>query len=227
MPAAAPRTVAAPSGGPCTWAPNAGSPRRASAATTDRIAHAGRTIGLDRRPPRWARMSDEACPVGDDSGPVEPQRDGGRYTPPAQVAARGHHDGPYVSLSSSPSRRAAQPDERGQPAAGASRPHHRLALVLAHHVAFRMSTRLVNEGLLSPARAATPSRAQALGGIPVAVLGSIPVFLLGEGPGRGRRDPAAARPVVAVGYRTARFSARPIRALGYSDRGRCSPCSAS
>ena len=80
---------------------------------------------------------------------------------------------------------------------------------------FRMSTRLVNEGLLTR-ESRDALKAQALGGIPVAVLGSIPVFLLGEDPGEDVAILLLLGLVAAVGYRTARFSARPIRALGYS-----------
>ena len=90
-----------------------------------------------------------------------------------------------------------------------------LGLVLAHHVAFRMSTRLVNDGLLT-GESLEAMRAQALGGIPVALLAAVPVFLLGEDPGETVAELLLLALVLAVGYRTARFSSRPVRALGYA-----------
>ena len=90
-----------------------------------------------------------------------------------------------------------------------------LGLVLAHHVAFRMSTRLVNDGLLT-AESFEAMRAQALGGIPVALLAAVPVFLLGEDPGELVAELLLLGLVLGVGYRTARFSSRPIRALAYA-----------
>jgi amino acid transporter len=90
-----------------------------------------------------------------------------------------------------------------------------LGLVLAHHVAFRMSTRLVNEGLLT-GESVEAMRAQALGGVPVAMLAALPVFVLGEDPGETVAELLLLALVLAVGYRTARFSSRPIRALAYA-----------
>jgi hypothetical protein len=87
-----------------------------------------------------------------------------------------------------------------------------LGLVLAHHVAFRMSTRLVNEGLLT-GESVEAMRAQALGGIPVALLAALPVFLLGEDPGEDVAVLLLLLLVLGVGYRTARFSSRRVRAL--------------
>ena len=90
-----------------------------------------------------------------------------------------------------------------------------LGLVLAHHVAFRMSTRLVNQGLLTQ-ESRDSLKAQALGGIPVAVLAAVPVFVLGEDPGEDVAIFLLLALVLAVGYRSARFSSRPIRALAYA-----------
>ncbi len=90
-----------------------------------------------------------------------------------------------------------------------------VGLLLAHHVAFRMSTRLVNQGLLTET-SRHAMKAQALGGIPVAVLASLPVFLLGEDPGEDVAIFLLLALVLAVGYRSARFNVRPIRALAYT-----------
>ena len=90
-----------------------------------------------------------------------------------------------------------------------------LGLVLAHHVAFRMSTRLVNQGLLTQ-ESRDSLKAQALGGIPVAVLAAVPVFVLGEDPGEDVAIFLLLALVLAVGYRSARYSSRPIRALAYA-----------
>lgn len=90
-----------------------------------------------------------------------------------------------------------------------------VGLVLAHHVAFRMSSRLVNEGLLTD-ESRHAMKAQALGGLPVAALAAVPVFVLGEDPGEDVAILLLLALVLAVGYRSARFSVRPIRALAYT-----------
>lgn len=87
-------------------------------------------------------------------------------------------------------------------------------LVLAHHVAFRMSSRLVNEGLLT-AESRTALTAQALGGIPVAVLAAIPVFVLGESPGEEVTEVLLLAFVAIVGYRSARRRTSAWRSLAY------------
>lgn len=166
-------------------------------------------------------MSDDSLPaMGDVSGPVEPVGPfESRYT---------HHQldflrevttmALYVSLSliavliALPN---ADPVEDNRVQEGVTVLLTGLGLVLAHHVAFRMSTRLVNAGFLT-AESRESLKAQALGGLPVAVLGAIPVFLLGEDPGEDVAILLLLGLVVAVGYRTARFASRPIRALAYS-----------
>lgn len=90
-----------------------------------------------------------------------------------------------------------------------------IGLLLAHHVAYRMSSRLVNQGLLTES-SRHAMKAQALGGLPVAVLASVPVFVLGEDPGEDVAIFLLLALVLGVGYRSARFSARPIRALAYT-----------
>lgn len=89
-----------------------------------------------------------------------------------------------------------------------------LALVLAHFVAFRMSTRLVNEGRLTP-QSRDLMKAQALGGLPVALLASLPVFVLGEDPGEAVAELLLLLFVLWVGYRTARYSTNRLRSLLY------------
>jgi hypothetical protein len=77
--------------------------------------------------------------------------------------------------------------------------------VLAHHVAFRMSTRLVNGGLLTP-ESVSALTAQALGGLPVAVLAALPVVVLGEEPGEIVAELVLLAVGALVGYRSARFT---------------------
>jgi hypothetical protein len=89
-----------------------------------------------------------------------------------------------------------------------------IGLVLAHHVAFRLSTRLVNEGVLTP-ESVEALAAQALGGLTVAVLAAIPVFVFGESPGEGISAVVLLALVAVVGYRSARKSASVVRSLVY------------
>lgn len=90
-----------------------------------------------------------------------------------------------------------------------------LGLLLAHHLAFRMSSRLVNKGLLTDDSVAA-LKAQALGGLPVAVLAALPVFLLGESPGEEVAEVVLVAFVALVGYRSARMRTTPARSLGYT-----------
>jgi len=89
-----------------------------------------------------------------------------------------------------------------------------LSLVLAHHVAFRLSTKLVNDGLLTP-ESVHALKAQALGGLPVAVLAALPVFLFGEEYGENVAIVLLAAFVSLVGYRSARFTSGKARSLLY------------
>ena len=89
-----------------------------------------------------------------------------------------------------------------------------LGLVLAHHVAFRLSTKLVNGGLLTP-ESVHAMKAQALGGLPVAVIAALPVFVLGEDPGEVVSELILLAFVSLVGYRSARFTSGKARSLLY------------
>ncbi|MBI1378007.1 MAG: hypothetical protein GC157_11090 [Frankiales bacterium] len=89
-----------------------------------------------------------------------------------------------------------------------------IGLVLAHHLAFRMSSRLVDGGLLTP-ESVEVLTAQATGGLPVAVLAALPVLLLGQDPGLLVSELLLVLIVAAVGYRSARVTASRVRALGY------------
>jgi hypothetical protein len=89
-----------------------------------------------------------------------------------------------------------------------------LGLVLAHHVAFRLSTRLVSGGLLTP-ESVNALKAQALGGIPVAIVAALPVLVLGEDPGELVAEAVLLAFVAFVGYRSARASSSPARSLVY------------
>lgn len=166
-------------------------------------------------------MSDESLPpVGDASGPAEPLNAmESRYTPHQLESLREVTTmALYVSLSliavlvALPN---PDPVDDNRLQEGFTVLITGLALVLAHHVAFRMSTRLVNQGLLT-SESRDALKAQALGGIPVAVLAAIPVFLLGEDPGEDVAIFLLLALVLAVGYRSARFNVRPIRALAYT-----------
>ena len=86
--------------------------------------------------------------------------------------------------------------------------------MLAHHLSFRMSSRLVNGGLLSP-QSVEALTAQALGGLPVAVLAALPVFVLGEEPGEVVSEVLLLGFVALVGYRSARFTSGVGRSLLY------------
>ena len=89
-----------------------------------------------------------------------------------------------------------------------------LGLLLAHHLAFRLSSRLVNEGLLTP-ESMLALKAQAYGGVPVALIAALPVFVLGERPGEGVSTVVLAALVAWAGYRSARKRASPLRSMLY------------
>jgi hypothetical protein len=89
-----------------------------------------------------------------------------------------------------------------------------VALLLAHQVAFRLSTRLVNRGLLD-AEGQRLLAAQALGGLAIAVLAAAPVFLLGAS-GIQVAEFLLLAFVAGTGYVTARGAGRsPTRSVGY------------
>jgi FtsH-binding integral membrane protein len=89
-----------------------------------------------------------------------------------------------------------------------------LGLVLAHHLAFRMSTRLVNGGLLT-SQSVHALKAQALGGLPVAVIAAVPLFVLGETTGELVAEVVLLAFVALVGYRSARFTSNAGRSVLY------------
>jgi len=89
-----------------------------------------------------------------------------------------------------------------------------LGLLLAHHLAFRMSSRLVNQGVLTD-ESVSALQAQALGGVPVAVAAAFPVFVLGELPGEYVAELLLVAFVALVGYRSARKATTPLRSLLY------------
>lgn len=89
-----------------------------------------------------------------------------------------------------------------------------VALLLAHQVAFRLSTRLINRGLLDEAGRRLLS-AQVVGGLISGVVAAVPVFLFGPGAIRLTEFLVLAF-VAAVGYRAARsVPTSRTRALGY------------
>jgi hypothetical protein len=89
-----------------------------------------------------------------------------------------------------------------------------IGLLLAHQVAFRMSTRLVNRGEVDTETARLLA-AQSVGGLAVAVLAVVPVLLFGAA-GLRVAELLLLGVVAFVGYLTARVKATSrIRSLGY------------
>ncbi len=89
-----------------------------------------------------------------------------------------------------------------------------LGLLAAHHVAFRLSSRLVNQGLLSDVSVSL-LRAQALGGLPIVVGAAIPPLLLGAALGTTVSEVLLLVLVALVGYRAVRPARDRRQALGY------------
>jgi hypothetical protein len=89
-----------------------------------------------------------------------------------------------------------------------------LGLLLAHHVAFRLSSRLVNQGLLSDGSIAL-LKAQAVGGLPIVVGAAIPPLLLGAELGTTVSELLLLVLVGLVGYRAVRPARDRRQALGY------------
>jgi hypothetical protein len=86
-------------------------------------------------------------------------------------------------------------------------------LLAAHHLAFRLSSRLVNQGALSP-ESLSLLKAQAIGGLPVIVLAAIPPLLLGAA-GLVVSEVLLLALVALTGYRAVRQAVNRARALGY------------
>lgn len=80
-----------------------------------------------------------------------------------------------------------------------------LGLVFAHQLAFRLSTRLLNRGVLDPESLAI-LRAQFLGGLPVVAIAAVPVLLFGGRTGVLLSELLLLTVVATVGYVTARSS---------------------
>lgn len=89
-----------------------------------------------------------------------------------------------------------------------------LGLLAAHHVAFRMSSRLVNAGALAD-DSLRLLRAQALGGVPVVVLAAVPPLVFGTDWGSLVSEVLLLGVVTLVGYRAARQRTSRGRALIY------------
>lgn len=89
-----------------------------------------------------------------------------------------------------------------------------IALMLAHQVAFRVSSRLVNRGVLD-AESLRLLGAQTVGGLAAAVVAAVPVALFGASGGDVAEFVLLAF-IAATGYRAARSvpASRP-RSLGY------------
>lgn len=89
-----------------------------------------------------------------------------------------------------------------------------LGLLLAHHVAFRLSSRLVNQGLLSDASISL-LKAQAVGGLPVVVGAAIPPLVLGAELGTTVSELLLLVLVGLVGWRAVRPARDRRQATGY------------
>lgn len=89
-----------------------------------------------------------------------------------------------------------------------------LGLLLAHHVAFRLSSRLVNQGLLSEASIGL-LRAQAVGGLPIVVGAAIPPLVLGAELGTTVSEVLLLVLVGLVGYRAVRPARDRRQAMAY------------
>jgi hypothetical protein len=89
-----------------------------------------------------------------------------------------------------------------------------LGLLLAHHMAFRLSSRLVNAGVLDE-QSTTMLKAQAVGGLPVVLAAALPPLLLGGDPGLAVSELLLLGLVALTGYRAVRQAVNRRRALLY------------
>ncbi len=89
-----------------------------------------------------------------------------------------------------------------------------VGLVLAHHLAFRLSSRLVDDGLVTT-ESLQLLGAQMTGALPVAIGAAVPPLVLGEDAGRLLSELLLLAFVAGVGYRAVRQSAGPGRSLLY------------
>ena len=89
-----------------------------------------------------------------------------------------------------------------------------LGLLLAHHVAYRLSSRLVDEGLLTP-ESILALKAQAFGGGLVALAAALPVLVFGEDWGEEVSELVLLAFVTWAGYRSARKRTTRLRSAIY------------
>jgi archaellum biogenesis protein FlaJ (TadC family) len=89
-----------------------------------------------------------------------------------------------------------------------------VGLVLAHHVAFRLSSRLVDHGLVTP-ESLRSLGAQMAGALPVAVVASLPPLLLRGSAGTVLSEVLLVGFVAGVGYVAVRQSASRGRSILY------------
>ncbi len=89
-----------------------------------------------------------------------------------------------------------------------------VGLVLAHHVAFRLSSRLVDQGLVT-AESLRSLGAQMAGALPVAVVAALPPLVFGSSTGRILSEALLLAFVAGVGYFAVRQTASRARSIGY------------
>jgi hypothetical protein len=89
-----------------------------------------------------------------------------------------------------------------------------VGLVLAHYLAFRLSSRLVDQGLVTT-ESLHLLGAQISGALPVAIVAALPPLVLGGKAGRVLAELLLLAFVAAVGYRAVRQSAGPGRSILY------------
>lgn len=87
-------------------------------------------------------------------------------------------------------------------------------LVLAHHVALRLSSRLVDQGLVTT-ESLHLLGAQLSGALPVVLVAALPPLVLGGTAGRVLSEVLLLVFVAGVGYRAARQSAGTGRSIAY------------
>jgi hypothetical protein len=89
-----------------------------------------------------------------------------------------------------------------------------VGLLLAHHLAFRLSSRLVSEGLLT-AESRLALKAQLYGGVPVVLIATVPVLIFGEEDGEAAAIVALLAFVTWAAYRSARKRTSRLRSWLY------------
>ena len=89
-----------------------------------------------------------------------------------------------------------------------------VGLLLAHHLAFRLSSRLVSEGLLTP-ESRLALKAQLYGGVPVVLIATVPVLIFGEEYGEAAAIVALLAFVAWAAYRSAHKRTSRLRSWLY------------